>query len=64
MQQQRTRSGYDLSSSDAAEYCGVSPKTIRRWTDDGDLRAFVTPGGHRRYRQADLDALLPAEETE
>jgi excisionase family DNA binding protein len=35
---------------------GVHPSTLRQWTDQGRLRAFLTPGGHRRYREADLRA--------
>jgi excisionase family DNA binding protein len=42
----------------AARYLGVAQSTIRKWSDDGRVRAFYTPGGHRRYRRADLDAFL------
>jgi excisionase family DNA binding protein len=28
---------------------GVSEPTLRQWTDEGKIKAFVTPGGHRRY---------------
>lgn len=58
MQTDSTHPGYDLATGDAAEYCGVDRKTIRRWTDAGQLHAFITPGGHRRYRRSDLDDLL------
>jgi excisionase family DNA binding protein len=40
---------------------GVSPATVRRWSDDGRLRVFTTPGGHRRFSRTALDRLLPAE---
>lgn len=33
---------------------GVSETTLRQWTDEGKVRAFVTPGGHRRYNKAEL----------
>src|SRR6266536_617423 len=42
----------------AAKYLGVAQSTIRKWSDVGRVRAFYTPGGHRRYRRGDLDAFL------
>ena len=33
---------------------GVSEPTLRQWTDEGKIRAFITPGGHRRYNKAEL----------
>jgi len=42
----------------AARYRGVAQSTIRKWSDSGRVRAFKTPGGHRRYRRADLDDFL------
>ena len=44
-----------LTTTQAAERLGVHPSTIRRWADDGNLPAMVTPGGHRRFAAADLD---------
>jgi excisionase family DNA binding protein len=38
----------------ASEILGVHPSTLREWTRAGRLDAFVTPGGHRRYRASDL----------
>jgi excisionase family DNA binding protein len=40
---------------------GVSPATVRRWADAGRLRAFTTPGGHRRFDRAALERMLPAD---
>jgi two-component system KDP operon response regulator KdpE len=42
----------------AARYLGVAQSTIRKWSDSGRVRAFKTPGRHRRYRREDLDAFL------
>jgi excisionase family DNA binding protein len=36
---------------------GVAPHTVRRWTSSGLLPCTRTPGGHRRIRQEDVDAL-------
>lgn len=47
-----------VSLTEACQLLGVSPSTIRRWGDTGMVRTFVTPGGHRRFSRAGLDALL------
>jgi excisionase family DNA binding protein len=43
-----------VTISEASRILGVSEATLRLWTDEGKIRAFVTPGGHRRYSRADL----------
>jgi excisionase family DNA binding protein len=50
-----------VSLSEASRLLGVSPATIRRWSDSGRLRAFTTPGGHRRFSRTALQRLLPAD---
>jgi excisionase family DNA binding protein len=47
--------------TEASRILGVSPATIRRWSDAGRLRVFTTPGGHRRFSRAGLKRLLPAD---
>src|SRR6266581_1592550 len=47
--------------STASQLLGVSPATLRRWSDAGRLRVFTTPGGHRRFSRAALERLLPAD---
>lgn len=47
-----------LTLGQAAKYLGVAQSTIRKWSDQGRLPAFYTPGGHRRYRRGDLDVFL------
>lgn len=42
----------------AAKLVGVTPATLRRWERDGKVAPLRTPGGQRRYRPSDLDALL------
>ncbi len=56
-----------LTLSQAAAQLGVHPATLRRWSDHGEIRVLVTPGGHRRFEQTDLDAFrerhdLPADQ--
>jgi excisionase family DNA binding protein len=50
-----------LSLGEASRLLGVAPGTLRRWSDSGEVPAFTTPGGHRRYRRSSLERLLPAE---
>lgn len=38
---------------------GVDPDTLRRWADRGKIEVFTTPGGHRRFLKASIEALLP-----
>jgi len=47
--------------SEASRVLGVSPATLRRWSDAGRLRVFTTPGGHRRFSRASLERLLPSD---
>jgi excisionase family DNA binding protein len=47
-----------LTLGQAARYLGVAQSTIRKWSDQGRVPAFYTPGGHRRYRRLDLDNFL------
>ncbi len=43
-----------VSISEASRVLGVSEAALRIWTDEGKVKAFVTPGGHRRYSRAEL----------
>jgi excisionase family DNA binding protein len=43
-----------LTLSEAATFLDVHPTTLRRWADNGELPVMLTPGGHRRFSQADL----------
>ncbi len=36
---------------------GIAVTTLGRWSREGLLPYLPTPGGHRRYRRADVDAL-------
>ena len=48
----------NLTPREAAKVLGVSIRTLYRWEDDGLINPRRTPGGHRRYRLADIEALL------
>jgi excisionase family DNA binding protein len=47
--------------SEASQVLGVSPATLRRWSDAGRVRVFTTPGGHRRFSRSSLERLLPSD---
>jgi excisionase family DNA binding protein len=47
-----------LSLGPASRMVGVDPDTLRRWADSGRVEAYATPGGHRRFRRADLERLV------
>ncbi len=48
-----------LNTDDAATYIGITPATLRRLVDRGEVVAFQI-GRVRRYRQVDLDGFLDA----
>ncbi len=50
-----------IGLAQASRLLGVSPATLRRWSDAGRVRVFTTPGGHRRFSRAALTRLLPAD---
>jgi excisionase family DNA binding protein len=47
-----------LTLGQAAKFLGVAQSTIRKWSDQGRVPAFYTPGGHRRYRRRDLETFV------
>jgi excisionase family DNA binding protein len=47
-----------FSISEAAEYVGVFTLTLRNWEKKGLIKAFRTPGGHRRFKKNDLDKII------
>ena len=48
-----------LRISEAAEYLGVSPNTLRNWENAGKVVAVRHPvNGYRLFKRKDLDALL------
>jgi len=47
-----------VSIGEASQILGVSEVTLRQWTDDRKVKAFITPGGHRRYSIDVLERLI------
>lgn len=48
-----------LTLGEASRMLGVDPDTLRRWADAGKVDVFTTPGGHRRFARAAIEAMLP-----
>ncbi|MBI4055673.1 MAG: helix-turn-helix domain-containing protein [Elusimicrobia bacterium] len=43
---------------EAGKLCGVYPTTVINWVNLGRLKAYTTPGGHRRIYREDLIGFL------
>lgn len=49
-----------MTPSEVAAIFRVDPKTVTRWAKVGKLSSIRTLGGHRRFREAEVQALLAA----
>ena len=47
-----------LTPHQVAEMFRVDPKTVARWASNGWIGSIRTPGGHRRFRESEVRALL------
>jgi excisionase family DNA binding protein len=47
-----------LTPAEVASMFRVDPKTVTRWAATGKLTSIRTLGGHRRYRESEVRALL------
>ena len=47
-----------LTPAEVAKVFRVDPKTVTRWAKAGKITAIRTLGGHRRYRQSEVQSLL------
>ena len=50
-----------LTPAEVASMFRVDPKTVTRWAKAGKLSAIHTLGGHRRYRESEVRALLQGQ---
>jgi excisionase family DNA binding protein len=51
-----------LTPAQVAAIVFVDPKTVSRWARAGKIASTLTPGGHRRFRSSDVEALLRADD--
>ena len=47
-----------LTPAEVASLFRVDPKTVTRWAKSGKLTSIRTLGGHRRYKESEVKALL------
>lgn len=50
-----------LTPGEVATLFRVDPKTVTRWASAGRIGSIRTPGGHRRFRESEVRALLRGE---
>jgi excisionase family DNA binding protein len=50
-----------LTPGGVAALFRVDPKTVTRWAASGRISSIRTPGGHRRFRESEVRALLRGE---
>jgi excisionase family DNA binding protein len=50
-----------LTPGEVASLFRVDPKTVTRWAAAGRIGSIRTPGGHRRFRESEVRALLRGE---
>ena len=50
-----------LTPGEVASLFRVDPKTVTRWAAAGRIGSIRTPGGHRRFRESEVRALLSGE---
>ncbi|WP_203959610.1 BldC family transcriptional regulator [Actinocatenispora thailandica] len=51
-----------LTPGEVASLFRVDPKTVTRWAAAGRIGSIRTPGGHRRFRESEVRALLSGDE--
>ena len=51
-----------LTPGEVAALFRVDPKTVTRWAAAGRISSIRTPGGHRRFRESEVRALLEGED--
>jgi putative resolvase len=51
-----------IAPGEASDLLGVSPKTLTRMADVGEVRSRRLPSGHRRYLRSSVEALAEAGE--
>ncbi|XKK41672.1 BldC family transcriptional regulator [Nocardiopsis sp. ARC36] len=52
-----------LTPAEVARLFRVDPETVTRWALAGRIGSLMPPGGHRRFREAEVQALLRGHRT-
>ena len=53
-----------MTPGEVATLFRVDPKTVTRWAVAGRIGSVRTPGGHRRFRESEVRALLRGADAE
>lgn len=51
-----------LKPGEVAAMFRVDPKTVTRWASQGRITRVRTPGGHSRFRESEVRALLRGDQ--
>lgn len=51
-----------MTPGQVAKLFAVDPKTVSRWANSGKITTVKTLGGHRRFRAAEIRAMLAANQ--
>lgn len=51
-----------LTPHEVAAIFRCDPKTVTRWAAAGKFPSILTPGGHRRFHESDVLALLNGDQ--
>jgi excisionase family DNA binding protein len=58
------KEGKLLTPAEVGEMFRVDPKTVTRWAAAGKIGSIRTPGGHRRFKESEVRALLDGDYSE
>jgi excisionase family DNA binding protein len=50
-----------MTPAEVANIFRVDPKTVTRWSNAGRIGSIRTAGGHRRFRESEIRALLKGD---
>src|SRR3954447_4075446 len=53
-----------LTPAEVAALVFVDPKTVSRWAQAGKIPCVRTPGGHRRFRSSDVQAIMSRDRSQ
>lgn len=51
-----------MTPGEVAALFRVDPKTVTRWAKAGRVSRIRTPGGHNRFRESEVRALLEGDD--
>jgi excisionase family DNA binding protein len=47
-----------LTTEEVSRMLHVGKSTVKRWSDEGKLKCFRTPGGHRKFRFSSVQEFI------